>query len=38
MGMDYVPSSKHADAYHLNWAGHTLRARTLDLLGADLAK
>jgi hypothetical protein len=37
MGMDYVPRRKGIDGYHINWAGHELFGRCLDLLGANLA-
>jgi hypothetical protein len=36
MGMHYVPRRTGLEVFHLNWAGHELMARTLDLLGADL--
>jgi hypothetical protein len=37
MGMDYVPRRREVEAFHVNWSGHEFLARSLDLLGADLA-
>lgn len=36
MGMDFVGRRK--GDFHLNWSGHTYMARTLSLVGADLAE